>query len=197
MLQTTSETNRHAQDTTRHHLTCTRHHQTCTRNHQTPPNTTRHAPDTNRHAPDTTRHAPDTTRQHQTPPDMLQTPPDTTRHHQTMSEVSRGSMMIYRAVQLIKIFSTGPSSLKMFRNFPRKKDFFSSLVLSSHMDMDGAQLPCTEQLGENWSWSGVRSFISSSELLRPCHRTDQPTNQPGRSPFASFSKTPQNLQCIS
>ena len=113
-----------------------------------------------------------------------------------MSEVSRGSMMIYRAVQLIKIFSTGPSSLKMFRNFPRKKDFFSSLVLSSHMDMDGAQLPCTEQLGENWSWSGVRSFISSSELLRPCHRTNAPTNQSALLSLVS-QEHPKNLQCIS
>ena len=152
---------------------------------QTPPDMLKTPPDMLQIPPDSTKHHQICSRHHQTQP-------DTTRHHQTMSEVSRGSMMIYRALQLIKIFSTGPSSLKMFRNFPRKKDFFSSLVLSSHMDMDGAQLPCTEQLGENWSWSGVRSFISSEELLRPCHRTNAPTNQSALL-FVGFSRTPQKF----
>ena len=54
-----------------------------------------------------------------------------------------------------------------------KKIFPSLVLLCSSCSWITEQLPCTEQLGENWSLRRVRSFISE-ELLQPCHRASVP-----------------------
>ena len=60
-----------------------------------------------------------------------------------------------------------------------KKIFPSLVLLCSSCSWITEQLPCTEQLGENWSLRRVRSFISE-ELLQPCHRASVPVwHRPG------------------